>query len=37
MNYEELEVVDIGKAEDVVLGWGTSTEFDNEILLTQYL
>ncbi len=35
-DYEALEVVEIGKAEDVVLANGSSSELDNEIMLTRY-
>ncbi len=35
-NYEALEVVEIGKVEDVVLANGSSSQMDNDITLTRY-
>ncbi len=36
MNYKELEIVEIGKAEDVVLAGGESLEVDNLITQTRF-
>ncbi len=36
MNYEELEVIEIGNAKDVVLANGSSDQVDNDITLTRF-
>lgn len=35
MNYDELEIIEIGEAEDVVLANGSSWQYDNEITMTR--